>query len=70
MRVKVKVKKKPVCNLCGKEMDFWDGQLGFGINRVLGYGSMYDGSIVNMHLCCDCTDRLINWCEVSPLVGA
>lgn len=36
MRVKVK-RKNPVCNLCGKEMDFWDGQQSIQINGYLGY---------------------------------
>ena len=68
MRVKVKVKGKEHCNLCGKELDFWDGTNNISINKYLGYGSLHDGSIINMRLCCDCIDRLVDACAISPVV--
>ena len=61
--------KKTVCNMCGKEFDLWDEQEDFGIsNPMIGYGSRYDGHRLNMHLCCDCVDQLIDRCVVHPTV--
>lgn len=56
-----------VCNRCGKELDFWDIQEDFTIHRHVGYGSGYDGEVINLRLCCECFDRLVNECKVSPV---
>lgn len=46
--------------MCGKDFDEWDTQEGFGFHCHVGYGSGFDGSIINMDMCCDCFDRLMN----------
>lgn len=48
------------CDLCGKDFNEYDEQEGFGFhyNRV-GYGSQYDGCEINIDLCCDCFDKIM-----------
>lgn len=48
------------CNKCGKEMDIWDRQENFSINGICGYGTKYDGSKIQLNLCCDCMEELID----------
>jgi hypothetical protein len=54
------------CNVCGGEMDFFDVQQGFSIHTVVGYGSKHDGEIVDLHLCNNCFDHLVDSCRISP----
>lgn len=51
---------KRVCNMCGKDFDEMDTQEDFGLHYHVGYGSGFDGSIINADFCCDCFDRLMN----------
>ena len=46
---------KQVCNLCGKELDFFDRQENFTIHTRIGYGSVHDG------------DKVVAMCTVSPI---
>lgn len=55
------------CNMCGKKFDIWDIQECFQINRSLGYGTKYDGDSLNLNLCCECMERLIDMCTISPI---
>jgi len=55
------------CNLCGKKFDAWDEQEDFSIYRSVGYGSRYDGSNLRLDLCCDCLDKLVDECVISPV---
>lgn len=55
------------CNKCGKKMDVWDIQAGFSIHQNIGYGSRYDGDNLNLNLCCDCMDKLIEECAIRPV---
>lgn len=59
--------KKIICNKCGKEFDMWDEQEDFSIHRQAGYGSKYDGQNIELDLCCECMDKLIEECKISPL---
>ncbi len=59
--------EKRVCNYCGKELDFFDQQEEFSIHKKVGYGSEYDGLTVNLQLCCECFDKLVQACRVSPI---
>lgn len=56
------------CNICGKDMDFWDRQQRFDMEVDVGYGSVHDGESVELHICCDCFDKLLARCVVSPVV--
>ena len=63
--------KKCYCNLCGKEMDFWDVQEEFSIHNFnIGYGSKHDGDALELDLCCDCMDDLIDRCKISPITSS
>lgn len=56
-----------VCNKCKKEFDIWDTHNGLIINKIMGYGSRYDGEKINMNICCDCMDDIIESCLISPM---
>ena len=57
-----------VCNKCGKIFDVWDTQEDFSIKRQLGYGTKYDGDELNLHLCCDCMEKIADACKFSPII--
>ena len=57
------------CNRCGRKLTVYDEELGFAVHTKMGYGSDYDGEIVELVLCCDCADDIIAECIVSPLEG-
>lgn len=59
---------KTQCNLCGKIFDTFDEQHDIKIVRRMGYGSMYDGDDIELDICCECIDNLIEKCEISPLI--
>lgn len=63
---------KKVCNMCGKDFDMWDAQESFGFDYHVGYGRWFDGSNIQLDLCCDCFDKLMNEyiipnCKISPV---
>lgn len=55
------------CNLCGKKFDEWDKQEAFSIHRRCGYGTKYDGETIQMDICCECMNKLIEACVISPI---
>ena len=61
------MEEKRFCNKCGKELDEWDVQEDFSIFRHLGYGTRHDGETLLLQMCCECMDKLIDECEVSPI---
>lgn len=61
------IQNKIICNLCGKEMDIWDKKEEFSIHRRCGYGTKYDGETIELDICCDCMERLIDSCKVPPV---
>lgn len=59
----------PVCNKCGKLFNIFDSDLDFSIiHNELGYGTKYDGEALELHLCADCMDSIIDSCEISPVI--
>lgn len=61
-------KKEHICNMCGDKFDMWDEQEMFAIEKDrLGYGTVYDGSRLNLKLCCRCMEHLIKDCRVNPI---
>ena len=50
-------------------MDFWDIQEDYSIHTTIGYGSKYDEERVELDFCCECMDKLIDKCVISPLVS-
>lgn len=61
------IQSKIICNLCGKEFDIWDKKEGFVIHKRCGYGTKYDGETLNLDICCDCMERLIESCAIFPM---
>ena len=60
--------KKTFCNMCGREFNLFDEQERFGIHSpYIGYGSKYDECSLELDLCCDCMDKIIDACEISPV---
>lgn len=57
-----------ICNKCGKTFDRWDAQEQFHISADLGYGTKYDGLILDLDLCCSCMDDLIADCKINPII--
>ena len=60
--------KEIVCNKCGKKFDVFDKQEAFRLYRHLGYGTKYDGSYLELDLCCECMEQLIEECKISPII--
>lgn len=56
------------CNICGNPLDEWDLQEDFTIHTVVGYGSKYDLSEVDLRMCCACFDAIVDTCKISPLL--
>jgi len=67
MKKQIPNTSKVKCNICGKELDFWDFTEDYSIKRRLGYGTKYDGDDLELHICCDCMDKLIDGCKISPI---
>lgn len=61
------------CSVCGKTFDFWDNQEDFCFERYIGYGSKYDMEHIQLNLCCDCFDKVLDWllpqCSIDPMSG-
>lgn len=55
------------CNICGNKMDFWDIQEDYTIHTTAGYGSKYDEEEIELHICCDCMDKIIDQCKITPI---
>lgn len=55
------------CNKCGSKMGMWDIQEDFSMQRKLGYGSKYDEYNLDLDLCCNCMDKLIESCIITPV---
>ena len=62
------MQNKRACNICGRELDPFDLQQEFIIHRKIEYGSIHDGDIVDLQLCCDCFDDLVDECKISPII--
>lgn len=66
-------KGKTLCNVCGKEFSDYDEQEHIGLHTTLGYGSVYDGSAIDLDICCSCFDRMferfLNGCKINPIIN-
>ena len=49
-------------------MDVFDLQEHFSIHTRLGYGSRYDEDELELDLCCECMDKLIDECVIPPII--
>lgn len=55
------------CNKCGKKIDNYHVFIGLTATNSLGYGSKYDGDLLQLDLCTDCMDELIDACAITPV---
>lgn len=60
--------KRIYCNKCGRKMDDFDINQNFFVQKMIGYGSKYDGDEIRVRLCNECLDDLIDECAVSPII--
>lgn len=54
-------KAKRKCTMCNKEFDQWDASENHYIYYRFGYGSMHDDEILEVDLCCDCYDGVVDF---------
>lgn len=48
------------CDLCGKFFNAYDEQEEFGLHYChIGYGSKYDSCDIDIDMCCDCFDKMM-----------
>lgn len=59
--------KRTFCNICGKAFDDFDSIGNNKIHKKMSYGSKYDGDYVAIDICCECMDKLIDSCKISPI---
>lgn len=48
------------CDLCGKFLNEHDELESFGLHCEVGYGSKYDGCSINIDICCECFDKMMD----------
>ena len=65
--------KQIVCNVCWKKIDqILEEQAVVSIHDIIGYGSKYCGDEINLDICTDCFDKLIDdfteKCAVNPIL--
>ena len=58
-------KQELICNYCGKVIDDFSGSV--TIDGVMPWLSKYDFDLLNMTLCPDCLDAIVDGCAVSPI---
>ena len=61
------------CNVCGSIFDVTDEDANIGLHKIIEYGngSKYEGRYIDLDICVDCFDKLIekysNRCAISPI---
>lgn len=60
------------CNVCGKTVEqVFENQMSISIHDRVGYGSKHDGSMLDLDICPDCFDKLIDSfaekCAINPI---
>lgn len=64
---KIKENQDLICNCCGKVIDDLSGSL--TIDGVMPWLSKYDFDLLDMTLCPDCLDAIVDGCAVSPITA-
>lgn len=63
--------RRTLCNVCGKTFTDYDEQEHIGLHTKLGYGSEYDGEVIDLDVCCECfdkmLDKLVSQCKINPI---
>lgn len=50
------MKKQKRCTMCGKKFELHDEFADLCFEKQIGYGSIHDGEILKLSLCCECFD--------------
>ena len=54
-----------------EEFDMWDEQEDLGLHTRFGYGTKFDGDSIDLDICCDCFDKLMDkfipMCKINPI---
>lgn len=65
----VKMEKRKRCTMCGKKFELHDEFANLCFEKQIGYGSVHDGEILKLNLCCECfgylTDVFNRICKMS-----
>lgn len=63
--------KQTICNMCGNKFNYEDESNNFSIRHRFGYGTKYDDDVLELDLCCECTEHFINQlvdeCKIYPI---
>ena len=57
------MKRKQRCTMCGKKFKMHDTFADLNFEKQIGYGSVHDGELFELNLCCKCFDELSNRLE-------
>lgn len=57
------------CNKCGKKIDNMHVFSGLSVTKRLEYGSKYDLDLLELDLCGDCLDKIIDECAITPVAA-
>lgn len=57
------------CNICGETLSYVDVVSGISLEKIISYGSIHDGGKLDIHICCNCMDDLIDRCTIYPVSG-
>jgi len=64
--------KPTLCNWCKKPLYRKDISGGVSLHKEMGYGSQFDGQLLDLDLCPECSDKFVkmieNQCKISMLV--
>lgn len=66
-------KGKSRCNVCGSIFGVEDEDANIGLHKIIEYGngSKYEGHFIDLDICVDCFDKLIekysSRCAISPI---
>lgn len=57
-----------VCNMCGATLSIVDEIEDYSIIKdPLGFGTIYDGNKLDLHICSSCLEKLIQACALPPI---
>lgn len=58
------------CDMCGKQFSIFDTQENFGFHyHNIGYGSKFDETSIDVDLCCNCFDKMMDEYVMPKLQG-
>jgi len=61
------------CHVCGKYFDCHDYAHNLCMDKEMGYGSSHDLERIQLNLCCDCFDKILDWvlpqCKINPITN-